>query len=133
MVMRYTGLLFITLAAVSLSTGCTNAQVKEGAGWAAGELLVLALDVALGSPGQDSADRTREDWEDNPANRWTPCLEPCGLRQELARDAERERRKESERRAEAAAFQAEFDEFMLALETAEQQSADPPLMATNTE
>jgi hypothetical protein len=128
--MRRTELLLVTLAGLSLLTGCTTTQVKEGTGQVAGGLLMVALDIALDGPERRAEER--REWEDNPANRWSACLSPCELRQEWAKDAQRKETERRERRADAEEFRADFDEFMHALEEAEQQSGDPPLvMMTN--
>lgn len=125
--MRPFGRLLAVLALLSLSAGCTSTQVKEGAGWAAGGLFVMALDIALDGPERRAGERRR--WEDNPANRWDSCLPPCQITtdwQDRLAAAEREEEARREREAEARKYQTEVKAIMRDLEAAERRSGQLP-------
>lgn len=130
--MRPIGPSLAVLAALSLLTGCTATQVKDASEYVAGSLLVMALDVALDGPERRSDVRRRR--EDNPANQWNnPCLRACEQATELARERAIDDAERRKRRAESEAFQADFDEFMQALEEAEEHTGDPPSLIMSRE
>lgn len=128
--MRYSGYLPASLLALSLLTGCTTSQVKEASEYMAGSLLVIALDVATDGPERRLEERKRR--EAVPGYEWNPCLRSCEFAAEVARESRYEEVKQRKRRTESEEFRAEFEDFMRALEQAEEQSGDPPsIMLTN--
>ena len=115
--------LIFVIAVLALS-GCTTTQVNEGMQWAAGEIITNALDIAIGSG--------KGDEREYEPGRYRPCDHFCEYQEEVrieAAYAEHERR---ERRAEARAFKAEFDEFMTQLEEAERASTNSPVIIVTT-
>jgi len=122
--MRHIGPLLAALAALSLVTGCTTTQVKEGTGQVAGGLLMVALDIALDGPERRAEER--REWEDNPANRWSACLSPCDIGLNKPTDAERKESARRKRLAEAEEYEAGIDELIRELDAAEQHSGVPP-------
>lgn len=118
-------------ASLLLLAGCTGTQVKEGAGWAAGSLFMVALDVALDGPDRRATERQR--WEDNPANRWATCLSPCAIGYDKPTEAELEEKARSKRLKEAAEYEAGINDIILALDEAERQPGDAAIDTTATQ
>ena len=125
--MRPIGSLLAFLTALSLLTGCTTSQVKEGTGQVAGGLLMMALDIAFDGPERRLEERKQR--EAVPGYEWNPCLRACEQAGELAWERKKDDVERRKRRAESEAFQADFDAFMQALEEAEEQINDPPEIA----
>lgn len=94
--------------------GCTGTQVKESAQFAAGAIILTAVEIAKS---KDERDRERRRGY-KPGE--TYCDGGCKLQQQAARDRQREATRQRKRRQEARRVQAEFDAFMEELETAEQ-------------
>jgi hypothetical protein len=84
----------------------------------------MAFDVATGGPERRKEERKRR--QAVPGNEWNPCLRACEFATEAAKEAHYEEVRQRKRRAESEEFQAEFNNFMDALEEAEQQPDDAP-------
>lgn len=110
-------LLLLVIAVLALA-GCSTTQVNEGTQWAAGQLITLVLHAAF------------DDDDDEPPE-YVPsakayCDKACREIQEARAEAYVAEIQRRERRAEARAFKAEFDDFMRQLEEAERASGDAP-------
>ena len=107
-------------AILALLSGCTAAQVKEAGSNVAAGVLMTVVDIALDGP--ERRKKERQQRANVPGTQWTPCLRTCELASKAYAKKVYDQKKDRERRAEAAKFQAEFDEFMEELEKAELSS-----------